>query len=97
MILYLFPVFFVLKGLGLISKTEERVSVNLEVPYNNLLEEVEEVEESSYLHMVEIGHRNQGKRGWCWFLERIKSIYSTAKLRNQNPFDLLQQLSLKPI
>jgi len=74
-------------SLGLISKTEERVSVKLEVPYNNLLEEAEE---SSYLHMDETGHRNQGKRGWCWFLGN--SQLSFFKLSNSRGKKVIENL-----
>lgn len=74
-------------SLGLISKTEERVSVNLEGSYNSLLEEVEE---SSYLHMDETGHKNKGKRGWCWFLGN--SQLSFFKLSNSRGKKVIENL-----
>lgn len=56
-------------SLGLISSTEKRVSKKLETSYNKLLTEAEE---STHLYMDETGHKNRGKRGWCWFLGNEK-------------------------
>lgn len=68
-------------SLGLISETEKRVSSKLEKSYKELLEEVEE---SSYLHIDETGHKNQGKRFWCWFLGNSKiSLFHLAKTRGK--------------
>ena len=50
-------------SLGLISNTEERVSKGLAGKYEELREQALE---SEYLHMDETGHRQKGKRGWCW-------------------------------
>ncbi len=59
-------------SLGLISATEKRISSKLENAHRDLLTEIEE---SSYLHMDETGHKNKGKRGWCWFLGNEKVNY----------------------
>ena len=74
-------------SLGLISKTEERISKKLEGSYKNLLEEAEE---SSHLHMDETGHRNQGKRGWCWFLGNEN--LSFFKLTNSRGKKVIEKL-----
>jgi transposase len=74
-------------SLGLISKTEERVSASLENRYKNLLEEAEE---SSHLHMDETGHKNRGKRGWCWFLGNEKlSFFHLSSSRGKKVIEKL--------
>ena len=50
-------------SLGLVSKSEERVSAKLEVKYKELHEKVEN---SKFLHLDETSCNNKGKRGWCW-------------------------------
>ena len=50
-------------SLGLISNTEARVSEGLAEKY----EEIRAAAiDSDYLHMDETGHKQKGKRGWCW-------------------------------
>ena len=50
-------------SLGLVSKSEGRVSVKLKNKYEEL---VLQAENSQYLHLDETGAKNQDKRYWCW-------------------------------
>ncbi|UYC23196.1 IS66 family transposase [Wolbachia endosymbiont of Aedes aegypti] len=50
-------------SLGLISKTEGKVSEKCISEYEKIREELKE---SKYLHIDETSHRNQGKKGWGW-------------------------------
>jgi transposase len=50
-------------SLGLVSKSEGRVSIKLKDKYEEL---VLQAETSQYLHLDETGAKNQGKRYWCW-------------------------------
>jgi transposase len=50
-------------SLGLVSKSEGRVSYKLKKMYEEL---VLEAENSEYLHLDETGAKNKGKLGWCW-------------------------------
>ena len=59
-------------SLGLVSTTEKRVSQSLASPYQEL---VDQMEDSSYLHMDETGHKCQGRKGWGWmFTNRSLSV-----------------------
>ena len=73
-------------SLGLISNSEERVSQKLEERYNNLSEECRS---SSHLHIDETGHKNQGKRGWCWSFSN--NIISLFKLTNSRGKKVLEE------
>lgn len=50
-------------SLGLISKSEARVSKKLESKYDGLLQQAQS---SGYLHLDETSANNKGKQGWCW-------------------------------
>lgn len=52
-------------SLGLLSKTEKRVSDHCESWYKELHEHLQD---SAYLHIDETGHKNKGKRGWAWVM-----------------------------
>ena len=68
-------------SLGLISNTEGRVSVLLESKYNKL---VDQIEESSYLHLDETSHNNKGKRSWAWLAaSRVATIFKLTRSRSK--------------
>lgn len=50
-------------SLGLVSKTEGKVSEKCISEYEKIREELRK---SKYLHIDETSHRNQGKKGWSW-------------------------------
>jgi transposase len=68
-------------SLGLVSMSEKRVSQKLETSYENL---VDQVEDSSYLHIDETGHKCRGKRGWAWiFTTRDVSLLRLTASRGK--------------
>jgi transposase len=68
-------------SLGLISNTEGRVSVLLESKYNKL---VDQIEESSYLHLDETSHNNKGKRSWAWVAAcKVATVFKLANSRGK--------------
>lgn len=68
-------------SLGLISNTEGRVSVLLERKYNEL---VDQVEESSYLHLDETSHNNKGNRAWAWVAAcKVATVFKLASSRGK--------------
>ena len=66
-------------SLGLVSTTEKRVNQKLQS------EELwEQMEESSYLHIDETGHKCKGTRGWGWiFTNRHMSILKLTSSRGK--------------
>ena len=68
-------------SLGLISNTEGRVSVLLESKYNKL---VDQIEESSYLHLDETSHNNKGNRAWAWVAaSKMATVFKLASSRGK--------------
>lgn len=68
-------------SLGLISNTEGRVCVLLERKYNEL---VDQVEESSYLHLDETNHNNKGNRAWAWVAAcKVATVFKLASSRGK--------------
>ncbi|WP_341789949.1 IS66 family transposase [Rickettsia endosymbiont of Polydrusus tereticollis] len=68
-------------SLGLISNTENRISVKLEDKYNELLNKIEE---SSYLHLDETSSNNKGNKHWCWVAaNKALTVFKLANSRGQ--------------
>ena len=68
-------------SLGLISNSEHRVSEKLESKYNKL---VDQIEESSYLHLDETSHNNKGNRAWAWVAAcRVATVFKLASSRGK--------------
>ena len=68
-------------SLGLVSMSEKRVSQKLKSSYESL---IEQIEDSSYLHIDETGHKCQGKRGWGWiFTTREMSVLKLTASRGK--------------
>lgn len=68
-------------SLGLVSMSEKRVSQKLTPFYKELRDTVED---SSYLHIDETGHKSQGKRGWGWiFTNREVSLLKLTTSRGK--------------
>jgi transposase len=68
-------------SLGLVSMSEKRVSQKIILFYKGLRDTVED---SSYLHIDETGHKSQGKRGWGWiFTNREVSLLKLTTSRGK--------------
>lgn len=68
-------------SLGLISNSEHRVSIKLENKYKEL---VDQIEESSYLHLDETSHNNKGNRAWAWVAAcRVATVFKLASSRGK--------------
>jgi transposase len=66
-------------SLGLISNSEGRVSDKLKNKYDELLNQAKN---SSYLHIDETGHNNQGKRYWAWVVaNKMVTVFKLANSR----------------
>jgi len=77
----LHDIFHVEISLGLVSTTEKRVSHKLQSSYDELCEKMEE---SSYLHIDETGHKCKGQRGWGWmFTNREMSVLKLTSSRGK--------------
>lgn len=67
-------------GLGLVSKTEERVSEKCESIYNQYLEEVKD--DNAPMHIDETGAKNKGEKKWAWmFTNHTTSVLKIAESR----------------
>lgn len=66
-------------SLGLISKTEERVSKKLKGEYENLHRQVQEAD---LLCIDETGHKSRNNKRWCWFFgNKNVSFFKLANSR----------------
>ncbi len=72
-------------SLGLISKTEGRISARLADKYEELQNQALT---SDYLHMDETSHRQKDKKGWCWLVaNKDVSLFKLDKSRGRKALE----------